>query len=498
MTGGWGKTAVAFILGAAAIGTAERTADAQQASVGVSGTQLTTTGVGTQQTTTGTAQNQAQQSTLPAFRIDGSIRSTFEVDDNGGLRTNSPGTDTTFFTTFGLGLVSETPLEQFTLSFNADLQFEDRAAGREENGFENPTLRFRYNRDGADSRLTATGRYRTDDIFDSFFFDSDGDLIEDTLLQSDGNRTDKDLGLDYSFGLQAPFGMDFALSRRERDYSNTVNPNLFNRTTDRVGITGRFRINPVVTARAFVNESRYEAEDGGMTERDTTDYGLGVRYEVRPDLSFDGQISATDIEETQTFGATPIVRNNDGYSAAIGLTRTLTNGTLAFSANRTQGLSTARTDFRVDRSMTIPGGNLSFGAGISNSDTGDSSLIASVDYNNQLADGFISANLRRSTVINSSNDEVTRTTAGMSYNYPINSLSSLNFGLNIADVESAGVGSIGEGTRADIRVGYRRQLTQDWDWTVGYVNRYRKNSAGGTSRSNSIVTSIGRSFSIRP
>ena len=69
------------------------------------------------------------------------------------------------------------------------------------------------------------------------------------------------------------------------------------------------------------------------------------------------------------------------------LTRTLTNGTLAFSLNRTQGLSTARTDIRFDRSLTLPNGSLSFGAGISDSDTGDSALVASLNYSNQLATG---------------------------------------------------------------------------------------------------------------
>ncbi len=504
MTGGWGKRVAAFIVGAAAIGTAERTADAQVASVGASGTQQTTTTTGTavQGTTLpgGQAQNQTQtqQTQLPAFRIDGSVRSSIEINDNGGLRANSPGNDVTFLTNFGLDVISETPREQLSLSFGADLQYEDLAQGREENGVENPTVRFRYNIDGADSRFTATGRYRTDDIFDSFFFDSDGDLIEDTLLQSDGDRTDKDLNFAYSFGLQAPFGMDFTLSRRERDYSNVVNPNLFNRQTDTIGITARFRINPVVTVRAFVNESYYEAEDGGSTEEDTTDYGVGLQYEIRPDLSFDGQISATDIEERQTFGTNNIVTNNDGYNAAIGLTRTLTNGTLSFSARRNQGLSTARNEFRVDRSLTIPGGALSFGVGISNSDTGDSALLAAVDYSNQLANGFVAANLSRTTTINQDNDEVTRTVAGLSYNYPINRLSSMSFGLSVADVESAGIGFVNEGTRADLRIGYNRALTEDWDWNLSYVNRYRKSGGGATSRSNSIVTSIGRSFSIRP
>lgn len=500
MTGGWGKKVAAFILGAAAIGTAEKTADAQQASVGVSGTQQAVTGFGTGvQQTAGTAQNQPQAlQNDPALRVEGSFRSTLEVDDNGGLRPNSPGTDTTFFTTFGIAVFAETPVERFNLRLGADLEFEDRARGREENGIESPTLRFQYVRDGADSQLTASGRYRTDDIFDSFFFDSDGDLIEDTLLQSDGDRTDRDLNLGYSFGLQAPFGMDFGLGRRERTYKDVVSPNLFDRRTDSVDVTARFRINPAVTARAFVNQTYYEAEDGGNTERDTTDYGVGVRYEIRPDLSFDGQVSATDIEEVQTFGANQVVRNRDGYNATIGLTRSLTNGTLAFTAQRDQSINTARTSLRFDRSLTLPNGALSFGAGVSDSDTGDTSVIASLNYSNQLASGTISANLRRTTVVNQSNDEVTRTTAGVNYIYPINVNSSMNFGINFAEVESAGVGGVTEGRRADLRVGYRRQLTEDWDWTLGYVNRYRSSGGGSSARSNAIETSIGRSFSIRP
>ena len=70
--------------------------------------------------------------------------------------------------------------------------------------------------------------------------------------------------------------------------------------------------------------------------------------------------------------------------------------------------------------------------------------------------------------------------------------------LDIADVKDVGVGSVSEATRADFRIEYRYQINRDWDWRIGYIGRYRENAAGTTANSNAIVTSVGRSFSIRP
>ena len=57
------------------------------------------------------------------------------------------------------------------------------------------------------------------------------------------------------------------LSWAERDFSNTVNPDLFDSTTTRARVTGRFSPAGTVTGRVFAEQEDYDTEDLFMTER---------------------------------------------------------------------------------------------------------------------------------------------------------------------------------------------------------------------------------------
>lgn len=437
----------------------------------------------------------AQQAPASSFEVLGSVRGSVEVDDNSRLRQTSPGTDTTFVTALGLEVRSDTPIHALRLSFGADLQYESLAgSGREENGIERPYLRFSYSATGADSELRLNARHREDDIVNSVFLDTDGDLVEDTFLTSNGTIERTSVGATYSFGLEAPFGMDLSVSRDDRNYANVVNPRLFDRRTDRIGAVARFRINPAATARLIARASMFSAEDAVQTERDTTDFGAGINYQVAPDLVVDAEVTQTNIDQTTTGGST----SNDGVSATVGITRDLANGTAGLVASHTQYSRTARTEVVVNRALELPQGEFSFGVGVSSSDTGDTALIGSLNYTNLIPTGTVTASLSRTATVNDSNDEIQRTVLGLGYNHDINANSGLAIEIDVADVEDVGLGSVSNSTRADFRVTYRHQLTQDWDWTLGYVGRYSRNQAGNSATSNAIVTSVGRNFSIRP
>lgn len=435
----------------------------------------------------------AQTPPAAPLEIEGSIRTEFEIDDNGGLRNESPGNDTSIVNELELSIVSNTPTQRVSLAFGADVQFEDKARGQEDKGVEDPFVRLSYRLDGPDSRLTFNGTFRTDDFIDSVFLDTDDDLVEDTVFTSDGDVDRLNLSFAYSFGLNAPIGLDFFARRSERSFTNVVNPDLFDRTEDNYGVTGRFRINPAATARVIWRETRFSAEDSLQTERDTTNIGLGLAYEIRPDLTFDGEITQTSIEQ-QTTGAT---RETDGVSGSLSLTRELSNGNIGIVAEQEQFTGTVRSELQVVRNLVLPQGAFSFGAGVSTSDTGDDALVGSVSYANELPTGSLTAELTRTATVNDSNEEVARTELAVDYNYEINPVSGLIFGLDIANVDDAGTGVTNDTTRTDFSVTYRRQLTRDWDWRFGYEGRF-ENRGDNTARSNAIVTSIGRSFSIRP
>ena len=354
MTGGWGKRHAVFLTGAAAIALSYGIAGAQVAPVGGSTT-------GQQGTGTQPATGTPSQGQTPSLSVTGNFRSQIRVDDNGGLRANSPGTDTSFTNSLSVDIESRTPIQSLSLTFGGLLQYEDLAVDREENGLEDPFARLNYTLDGADSQLSFNGNYRTDEIVDSILVDTDGDLIDDTLLTTTGSIENINLSTSYSFGLQAPFGMDFVVRRDERNYSDVFNPNLFDRTTDRYDVTARFAINPATTARIIARKIRYDAEDAERTDRDTTDLGVGINYQISPDLTLDAQVTQTEIDETQTISGSRRTTQRDGFSGNIRLTRDLANGTIGVFVDRVQSTNTARTDIGVDRAMTLPSGALSFG-----------------------------------------------------------------------------------------------------------------------------------------
>ncbi len=437
----------------------------------------------------------AQEAPASPLTIEATVEAGVEVNDNGRLAVTSPGTDTTYYTTLGIVVGSETATQTLNLSFGADLQYEDLAgSATEENGVEKPYVRLNYRANGADSRLGFNAAYRKDDILNSVFLDTDADEIEDTILSSQGQIARTDYGVTYSFGVEAPFGMDLSASRKDRDYSDVVDPRLFDRTTDEIGAVARFRINPAATARLIARSSMYSADDAVSTERDTTDLGVGLNYAITPDLTLDAQVTQTQIEETTTGGTT----ESDGVSARVGVVRDLANGNFGLSVARTQYTDTARTDVLATRALELAQGRFSFGIGVSSSDTGDTVMIGSIDYENEVATGVITASLRRSATVNDNNEEVERTILGLGYNHEINEVSGLSIGLEVADAKDIGAGTTTDSTRADFSVTYSRALTEDWNWNLGYVGRYKDSSSSSSASSNAIVTSIGRSFSLRP
>lgn len=466
MTGGWGRNITAGLFVASASGLTAHSAWAQEGG--------------------------------SAFSVTGTVRSTFEIDDNPSLAINSPGSETTFGTQLGLDIVAQTPLSQLELSFGGTVQFEDSPADFDENGFVDPFARFRFQRDGADSLLTLDGSYQESDLIDSLGLDTDADLINDIFLSSVGEREILSLGGTFSFGIEAPFGGEISLRRDERNYSNTISNDLFDNTTDSARADFRFRLSPTATARVFTSLTEYDAEDVEQTERTTEAVGVGLIYEINPVLTFDGEISLEQIEETELVVGTPVTTKDDGIAIDLSLTRELPDGSLAFEASRDVATSIARTQFAVARSMDLPDGGLSYSLGLSESTVGDTVLIGSIEYSKELPDGILSASLERTATIDSDDDEVARTILGIDYFRELTPVAGLEVGLNVRKIDDIGAGVVEEGTRADFSVTYRHQLTEDWDWTLGYTGRYSRPDNSQSRTSNAIVTSIGRSFSIRP
>ncbi len=204
------------------------------------------------------------------------------------------------------------------------------------------------------------------------------------------------------------------------------------------------------------------------------------------------------LKSTEIVLGSPVFTEDDGIEFDLSLTRTVPDGDYTVAASRRVATSIARTQISASRTMELPDGGLSYSLGVSESDVGDTVLIGSIDYTRELPDGFISASLERTASIASDEDEVARTTVGLDFFRELTPVAGLEVGLDIAKIEDIGAGVIDEGTRADLSLTYRHQLTEEWDWTLGYTNRYSKPDNSESRSANVFSTSIGRSFSIRP
>ena len=463
MKSGWGSKAAAGIAGAAAIGAAVGGALAQEDG---------------------------------GLVINGSVRFGAEFDDNGLLEEESPGNDQRFTTDLRLGVLSDTPSSTLALSFGASLVEEDLADRTGRSGFVDPFVGLNYATDGADSNISFSGQFRRTDLSNRLVDDLGTDFIEDDLIISGGELDRTTIGAEASFGLTSPLGATLSYDLSDRNYSDDADPDLFDRTTQTVRFTGFAQILDNARMRAFVSYRDYEADDDEQTERTTQSYGVGVLYEINPVLTFDGEVSFDTVEETTDVLGAPVTTENDGLGVDATLSQQLANGTVSFLASREIRNTGNLSELRVRRSMDLRDGALSFSLGVSAVDREDPVLVGGIDWARELPRGRISVAFNRTEVINDDDETRVRTNASIGYLHDINPVSSFDTRFGLARSELLDTNE--ETTNADLTLTYRRQVTQDWDWRLGYRGRYREDEDGDSGTSNTFFTSFGRSFSIRP
>ena len=463
MKSGWGRKAAAGIAGAAVIGTAVGGALAQESG---------------------------------GLVVNGSVRFGADFDDNGLVQDESSGNDQRFSTDLRMDVLSETPSSRIELDFGASLVEEDLADRSGRSGFVDPFVGLDYFTDGADSRVSFNGRFRRTDLSNRLVEDIGSDFIEDDLIISGGELDVTTVGALAEFGVASPLGASLSYNLSDRNYSEDADPDLFDRTTQTVRFTGFAQLTDTARLRGFASYSDYEADDSVQTERTTESYGVGVLYEINPVLTFDGEVSFDTVDETIELFGIPVTTENDGLGIDASLNQELANGTISFLALRNIRNSGNRSELRVRRDMALPAGALSYSLGVSAVDREDPVVVGSIDWARDLPQGRISAGLSRSEVINDDDETRIRTGARLSYLYDINPVSSLETRFGLARSELLETNE--ETTSADFTVTYRREMTEDWDWRIGYRGRYREEADGDTGTSNAVFTSFGRSFSIRP
>ena len=441
---------------------------------------------------------QPVQPTRGGLQVDIGLSSTLRLDDNFQLQPGSTGTSTIWDNALTFGLSSVTGLQDFALDGSGVLRYGD-IPGRSISGFEDPTLRLRYQLDRANSQLVLTGRYRHVDreFLDPFEIEQE-ETNTGAFYAGGGTMTIRNAALAFVTGINDPLTFTLDLAHDEKDYDATAlasNPRLIGNETDSADATLALKLSPVTSLRFNAGHAHYTADDAVQTDRTTTDYSIGLVQDINPVLLLDARIGVTEVETDTTTGTT----RRDGVTGAAMLTKTLTNGTAFAGLDSTVNQNGTHTSFRFGRSLQLPLGTLSAALGGTRTPSGNSYVIAALAYDRQLRSSNITVSLDRAVSTNNIDEDVLDTRLTVAYGYEINNNSRLDFAVNWGRSESAGIGNAPTIERTSLRAAYSHDLTQDWALSGGVLLRHRADSsATGDAQSNSVFLTLDRTFSFRP
>lgn len=406
-----------------------------------------------------------------------------------------------------------------------------------------PYLRFAYTLQGANSRLNLSSRFRRldlDDTVSTFVVPIDpvtGDALDpviETARIEEGVRTDIFNSLRFETGLRSNVGFVLDLSERARRHSETNNADLFDTRTRRASALVKFRIDPQISARLTAAVTHYDTEDVDQTRRRERSIGAGVTLDVNPTLRVDADLRHQRIEREE-LGGTSVT---DGLAYDLGLTQDLRNGTVGVDFNSQPTLNGRRSTLRANRALTLRrDGTLSYGLGVTKTDGFSAEPLFSLAYRQPLKRGRFGASFSQEARTDElDEDAVILTRLTTNYAMPLTSQLNWSLGLSVNDVAARGdtgedrrqvslrsdlVGQISDISswsagltlsetdtsdltsdetqrRYGIELGYRRQMTRDWDMVARYSHISIRETDDADRSSNTISLGIERSFSFRP
>ena len=439
----------------------------------------------------------AQQDEPPAgslFTLD--ISAGASVDSNEALSDPSRGTTTRTDLGGTLQFLDETAVSRLAVSIATRAQYAQSPDADEDGlNFRLPTATADYTVIGPNSRLNLNARYVFERLDEDVLIFLDENLNPVDLLVDGGELRRITLGGSFSTGIEGPLGFDIGASFDSRDYIDTTDPDLFDRRTVRANAALRFQLSPVMAGRLTGSISRLDDDTAGDPRTETTAFGGGLTYALDPITTFGADASFTTVEET-AFGTT--VSETDGIAFTLSAQREMRDGVIGARIVRTINEAAVRTLVSFDRAVELRDGSLSYSVGYSFAeDNGDDALIGSVDYVRELRTARLSARLSQEAVSSDGGDDTLVTRIAVGFNQEINASSSLgvDFGLGRSDDLVAGGDTT---TRANLGVSYRRALTRDWDWVLGYEARLSREAGGAEATGNRVFTRIDRSFTFRP
>lgn len=365
---------------------------------------------------------------------------------NPGLNTPSDRSVTQATTNLSFGVVTETRTQR--LSFNASGSLQ-AGTGQRVRLLRDPSIALAYRRDSASTRLNldATLRQRRVDSFDVVFDEDDLGLI--TLSLTDTTVTQRQIGTRarLEFGRDAPFGGSFGIGQTDTRYSSNTVADLINNRRRNADLSLQFRVSPVLTLTTGLQVAQFKEQ--GAAQRQTETLSLGLALD-RPDGDYNLDLRT--------------VRTPDGTRYALTL----------------------------GRQLDLPRGALSMNAGLIRTAAGDTRVIGSVAWREDLPDGNLTLGLARS-VSGDARDretETTRLNLGASRTLTPTISGQANMGIQHSKLSNTSETAQSMELSASIRYA----VTEDWGLRAGANHRIQRGTASNTANSTTLFLTLDREY----
>ncbi len=413
------------------------------------------------------------------------FRESLIYSDNPDLIVNGP-SETISRTDLSFGLTSTTRSSSLEFTVGGAIEAGDRRGDSID--FVDGDVRLGFTQMSQNAELNLIAQYTESDVSDVPDPATTGGELEFGL----GTRENLFSSIGYQGGRAAPFSYGFSLSHRETSYRDTIDPGLVPEDETTASLNFGFRVSSQLNLGIEASVVHFSDESLLMTDRETQRLAFSATYDVRPDLTLTAGINNTEIEETTTGGTT----NEDGFGADLGFEMDRANGTLSGGFSTVLEESGRVSAVEFTRSLELRNATLSFGAGLTDTETDGINPLFNISYFSETPLGAFDVSLSQRADVDSASRDRIDTRFEASYMRAINSVSSWD--ANLAYTESDILGAADFSERIDLGLNYRHDIGSEWDFVSGYT--YTRISEDGVADrdSNTFRLSLERSFSFRP
>ncbi len=424
--------------------------------------------------------------------------SSLRHDDNLRLTDPSLGSTTWWENALALNVLQQTSSSRLSFDLSGLYRIANEPIIGTDSSFSDPLARLDYQRNGTKSRLGLLLEYRERDLaFNRWLTDTnlDGVIDASDVIGTIGDQVNTRANLDWEIGQTDPVGFLFNYSHRERTYSDTIDPNLFDNSYDDFAATTFFRFSPILQANLRVSYQDFKAEDTVRTDRQTTVVSTGVTYNTSAVTSVSANVGYSKVDDSER--TTNVSNVTEDFVWSFGWNKILPDGTADIFVDQTFGVNGTRTNATFGRSFQRANSLLNVNVGATRGPFDEVTPIGQIDYRYQLASSQIGATIQRRVGTSTQSVETRQTLAFLTYDYVINPVSGLSFSLSYIDQEDEGRASSNPRERGTFNASYSHAITRDWAMNVGYQYEFDDQN-GFKATSNSVFVTLGRRFTLRP